>query len=194
MSIAGVGNIAPPTAPSRPATRFSRSVAQVPSVPKRLLQTPMREYATADGASANSCASRAMRLGGDAGVRARRARASKRASAALDRVPAVAIARDRARVDAPVAHDQRLRHREQQRGVAAGADRDVLVGLARGLGAARIDHHQLAAALRACARSRPRMSGAVIKLPFETTGLAPTQRKIVACGRRRAPGSPASVP
>ena len=60
--------------------------------------------------------------------------------------------RDRRDVRVSVAHDHR-RHREQQRRIGAGADRDVLVGLARGLGAARIDHHHLAATLAQLAQS-----------------------------------------
>ena len=57
-----------------------------------------------------------------------------------------------------------------------GPDEVVLVGVLRGAAAARVDDDDLAAALR-IARSRPRMSGAVIRLPFDASGFAPRIRR-----------------
>jgi hypothetical protein len=55
------------------------------------------------------------------------------------------------------------------------ADEVVLAGDLRGFGAARIEQHQLAARGQ---RLQPlRHAGAVIRLPLEATGLAPSIRK-----------------
>ena len=83
---------------------------------------------------------------------------------------------DRRVVDAPVG-DQDVHHGEQERGVAPGADRHVLVGLARRLGAPRIDDHDAAAARADARAGGPCTFGAVRKLPFDTHGLAPMQRR-----------------
>ena len=53
----------------------------------------------------------------------------------------------------------------------------VPVGLAGGLGAPRVDEHDLARRARRIARIRRAIPGAVIRLPFEATGLAPRMRK-----------------
>jgi hypothetical protein len=63
--------------------------------------------------------------------------------------------------------------REQQR-VGAGADRDVLVRDRGGLAAARIDHHEPAAALAHPARAARGSPGTVHRLPFDAIGFAPS--------------------
>ena len=110
-------------------------------------------------------------------MRATRVERERARGARSTSLPAARVARDARRVDARRAATSTAHHREQERRVAAGADRDVLVGLARRLGAARVDDDELAAALADARAGAPRMSGAVRTLPFETTGFAPTQRK-----------------
>jgi hypothetical protein len=56
-----------------------------------------------------------------------------------------------------VVHDQLVHQREGQRGVGAGQQRDVLVALVGGLGAARVDAHQLRAGALGGLRVAPEM-------------------------------------
>ena len=81
------------------------------------------------------------------------------------------------RREPPEAHEalgeQRVHEREEEERVGAGTDEVVLVGLVGRPRAARVDDHDLAAALRGSRAGAPGTSGAVMRLPFETSGFAP---------------------
>ena len=87
--------------------------------------------------------------------------------------------------------DERARHRGEQQRVGAGADEVVLVGLLGGAGAARVDHHDLAAALadaRAAGRAcRAPSAGCRSRRAGSRRGSAGGR-----CGRRPAPAPTAS--
>ena len=86
-----------------------------------------------------------MSLGGDA--RGRRHLLGRVVAHQLaDLVEALAVLRQRPRVHQRLL-DERAGHGGEQQRVAAGPDEVVLVGLVGGAGAARVHHHDLAAAL-----------------------------------------------
>jgi hypothetical protein len=64
----------------------------------------------------------------------------------LDLGPSAGRALEELPIDA-AAGDQDLRHRKEKGRIATRADRYVLVGFLRGLGAPRVDHDELATAL-----------------------------------------------
>ena len=87
---------------------------------------------------------RAQRRGRDAGDLGR-ALGRPRLRQALDLLDAGHEARDARAVDA-AGREQLVEEREEEEDVRAGADEDVLAGDLRGLGAARVDDEDVAAA------------------------------------------------
>ena len=110
----------------------------------------------------------------------RRARA-RSAATAVARAPSTPRPRAGPAARSPSANRITCEHREQQQRVAARADEEVLAAELRGLGAPRIEDDHLAAARLDRLEPR-RTSGAVIRLPFDASGLAPSIRKY-RCGR-----------
>ena len=162
-SNAGLGNIAPPGTSRLPVTALSTLMSQCVSEPVRWWHTPTRPYATARSASANPRASRCDRRLVDARDR-RGARDRPVGGKRLDRGDPVGVALEVAEPRAAL-REQHVQHPEQQVGIAAGGDRDVLGGVRRGLGAARVHDHDAAAArddrAQPVARARRRHERAV---------------------------------
>lgn len=79
----------------------------------------------------------------------------------------------RARFD-PVFREQGVNHGHQQQSIGAGADEVEFIRPLAGFGAPGVDHHQFSASFAQGVQT-PRMSGTVIRLPLEATGLAPMQ-------------------
>ena len=171
--VAAFGNIAPPGRSRLPVSTLSTSTSQLASVPNVCVVVPMRPYDRGRCSSAP-----AAQLAREAPDRRRRRCRSGRDGLGRERLgqradlvepgdvlagSRVAGPRRRARAPSP-----------QQQRVGAGADEDVLVGLLGGARAARVDDDDLARRARGCARSRPRTSGAVIRLPLDASGLAPS--------------------
>ena len=73
--------------------------------------------------------------------------------------------------------DEDLGERGEQQGVGAGPDGGMPVGEPRGAGAARVDDGEGAAALARSALSLPGKSGAVHRLPLDSSGLAPIRSR-----------------
>ncbi len=118
-------------------------------------------------------------------------KASDRSRLRCRRAGATARGENRAATDAstaaPEAHlvegarvdsvfEQHVQEREQQRRVRAGADEVMLIALGRGLGTARIEEHDPAAAF-ANPLDPPRTSPSDIMLPLDAAGLAPRMRR-----------------
>ena len=92
---------------------------------------------------------------------------------AADVIEAVDMLGDAAEIRCDKAlFEQHMHDGEQQGTVGARARSDVAVGQFGCAGARRIDHGELATALRS-ARSLPGKSAAVVKLPLDTRGFAP---------------------
>ena len=81
---------------------------------------------------------------------------------------------DAAEVDEPLGERARARARTGSSASVPGRMKQVLVGLLGGPGAARVDDDEPAAALADRRAAGPRMSGAVIRLPLDTSGFAPS--------------------
>ena len=174
-SIGGVGNIAPPTAPSRPAARLSTSVAQVASVPKRLLQTPTPRVGDADGASANSCASRRIVSGATPVCAATRSGVK---AASRSRTSGQPVARPRRCASSSTRPSATSACTIASRSAASPPGRiGTHSSASRAVSVRRGSTTTIRPPRARMARSRRRTSGAVMKLPFDTTGLAPMQRK-----------------
>lgn len=76
--------------------------------------------------------------------------------------------------------EDHLHHRQQQRPVLAGPHRQVHVGLLRGLGAKRIDHHEGGAALLADQRAAPAVGDRLQPVPAAHRWIGADQQEVVA--------------
>ena len=138
-------NIAPPSRSRLPVSTFSTSTSQLACVPNSCVQVPIRAYTAPRSAAASS---RAMRRISPASIPHAPATASgvkSRTSVRTSSRPFRCSAERAGLVEALL--DDRAGHRGEQQRVGAGLDEVVLVRLLGGAGAARVHHHDLAAAL-----------------------------------------------
>ena len=146
---------------------------------------PARERPELLGARADAAVHRGARRGRRARVRCggsssasmphtgATASGAKSPREALDLVDARRRGRQRCPSDDQVLGEQRVHDREEEVRVGAGPDEQVLVGLLGGLRPAGVDDDELAAP----GPQRPEpagKSGAVMRLPFDANGLAPS--------------------
>ena len=141
------------------------------------------------GRCASSRASRRTTSAGDAGAR-RDALGREGLGRRAQLVEPVAKLREAPRARQPLL-EERAHHRHEQERVGARADEVVLVGDARRLGAARVDDDELARRARASPPGAARCPGAVMMLPFETSGVgADAEEEVRAVDVRARAGAP----
>ena len=187
---AALVNIAPPSRSRLPVSAFTTSTSQLasaaellgagadPAVDGRRRRRPPARAPSGGSPPASIPHAPATSSGGEV------------ARQLLDLVQAVEVLAEPARVGQALV-EERVHDAHQQVGVAAGADEVVLVGGLGGARAARIDHHDLAAALA----DRPQPAAHVGRGEQAAVRTRAGWRPGSAggrCGPRRAPGSTAA--
>ena len=162
------GNIAPPTRSRLPVSALSTSTSHEASVPNSCVQVPMRPYTAARGAPASERATRSIVAAGIPVTSATGPGAKSAASARTASTPA----RWSTGVTSPSASSTCT---------SANRNRASVPGrMNRCSSASSAVRERRGSTTTTCpprarsARSRPRMSGAVISEPLEASGLAPS--------------------
>ena len=151
---------------------FRHWIAHWQIEPKPWVDSPIRPYAAAPSAAANS---RVIRRISSAGTPETASAYSGVKSATASRTDS--SPRTYAGGSVELLGEQRVHHRQQHGGVGARPDEVVLVGDLGGLGAPRVEDDHLAAARLAARAAAAGKSGTVISEPLEAIGLAPKTRK-----------------